>query len=200
MAFWREPADPYPPVSPRALRHRPSETLRPTGLPRDLGGLVDQFGRSPVLQTGGLGFKSRPVHHPLCRSPLGFEPPGGLYFYPSIGPSRPVREVVGHGAPRPNSGRPGTPSARMIHRRSPTIPRGDRRRTADVGNRSDSARELSLVLPRQFRFDLSTAINRDTRLISVRPSGCERCRPRDGRWLPRCRSELPTGHPAHAGA
>ncbi len=25
-------------------------------------GLVDQLGRSPVLQTGGLGFKSRPVH------------------------------------------------------------------------------------------------------------------------------------------
>jgi hypothetical protein len=41
---------------------RPEETLSSPTLPRNLGGLVDQFGRSPVLQTGGLGFKSRPVH------------------------------------------------------------------------------------------------------------------------------------------
>jgi hypothetical protein len=30
-------------------------------------GPVDQSGRSPVLQTGGLGFKSRPVHVALAR-------------------------------------------------------------------------------------------------------------------------------------
>src|SRR5580700_6877710 len=53
------------------------------GTPHPDRGPVDQSGRSPVLQTGGLGFKSRPVHrfpvHALGRAVYSARTPLGVH-------------------------------------------------------------------------------------------------------------------------